>query len=52
LQDARSCATLHNLCSVVEFVSPLFSWSYELLFPQGLCFHDYLRCPPGVGVHD
>jgi len=33
------------------FVAPLFSWSYELLFPQALWFQNYLRCPPGCGVH-
>ncbi len=32
-----------------QFVAPLFSWSYELLFPQLLSFDKYLRCPPGVG---
>jgi hypothetical protein len=31
------------------FARPLFSWSYELLFPQLFCFDNYLRCPPGVG---
>src|SRR5258708_14576602 len=31
-----------------HFVRPLFSWSYELLFPQLFCFGNYLRCPPGV----
>jgi len=30
------------------FVAPLFSWSYELLFPQPLCIHNDLRCPGGV----
>jgi hypothetical protein len=25
--------------------SPLFSWSYELLFQQILSFHKHLRCP-------
>jgi hypothetical protein len=30
-----------------RFVAPLFSWSYELLFPQPLCIHNDLRCPPG-----
>src|SRR6266478_1053874 len=30
------------------FVSPLFSWSYKLLFSQPVCFDNYLRCPPGV----
>src|SRR5712671_607182 len=33
-----------------HFVAPLFSWSYELLFPQFLSFDKHLRCPPGVGV--
>src|SRR5882762_10561034 len=32
------------------FVSPLFSWSYNLLFPQPLYFDNHLRCPPGCGV--
>ena len=31
-----------------RFVAPLFSWSYELLFPQPLCIHNDLRCPRGV----
>src|SRR5712671_4759780 len=34
-----------------NFVAPLFSWSYELLFPQPLCFYNLLRCPPGGGPH-
>jgi|SRR5712672_1277569 len=33
----------------LRFVHPLFSWSYELLFPQALSFDNTLRCPPGVG---
>ena len=28
-----------------DFARPLFSWSYELLFPQPLCFDNHLRCP-------
>src|SRR6266404_5055912 len=32
------------------FARPLFSWSYELLLPQPLSFHNNLRCPPGVGA--
>ena len=28
-----------------RFAAPLFSWSYELLFPQLFCFHNHLRCP-------
>src|SRR5712672_4424825 len=32
-----------------NFVAPLFSWSYELLFPQPLYFDNLLRCPPGWG---
>jgi hypothetical protein len=28
-----------------RFASPLFSWSYKLLFPQTLCFDNHLRCP-------
>src|SRR6266481_7210382 len=32
-----------------RFVTPLFSWSYELLFPQLFYFDNDLRCPRGVG---
>ncbi len=32
-----------------NFVAPLFSWSYEFLFPQPLCFDNLLRCPPVWG---
>ena len=32
-----------------QFVAPLFSWSYKLLFPQFLSFDKHLRCPPGCG---
>ena len=28
-----------------RFVDPLFSYCYELLFPQLLCFANHLRCP-------
>ncbi len=31
-----------------HFVAPLFSWPYELLFPQTLYIQKHLRCPPGV----
>jgi hypothetical protein len=31
-----------------RFVAPLFSWSYELLFPQTLYFQKHLRCPRRV----
>ena len=34
-----------NLVNTTVLSSPLFSWSYELLFPQLLLFHNYLRCP-------
>jgi hypothetical protein len=34
---------------ITPFVCPLFSWSYELLFPQPFCFDNLLRCPPGWG---
>ncbi len=30
-----------------DFVAPLFSYSYELLFPQPLCFDNDLNCPGG-----
>jgi hypothetical protein len=46
------CPTLRRLCalrgSALSFsllASPLFSWSYELLFQQTLSFHKHLRCP-------
>jgi hypothetical protein len=32
------------------FAPPLFSWSYELLFPQPPYFQKHLRCPRGVGM--
>src|SRR6266852_5652343 len=28
-----------------QFARPLFSYSYELLFPQTLCFHNHPHCP-------
>ena len=36
--------------SAVQIARPLFSWSYELLFPQALCFDNHLNCP-GVWAH-
>jgi len=30
---------------VHRFARPLFSYCYELLFPQLLCFDNHLRCP-------
>ena len=30
---------------VHRFADPLFSYRYELLFPQLLCFDNHLRCP-------
>src|SRR5204862_6900325 len=35
--------------SAAQFARPLFSWSYKLLFPEPICFDNYLRCPPGWG---
>lgn len=32
-----------------NFARPLFSWCYELFFPQLICFQNHLRCPRGVG---
>jgi len=32
------------------FIRPLFSYCYELLFSQPLCFHNHLRCRGGVRV--
>jgi hypothetical protein len=36
----RLCITIPH-----RFANPLFSMSYELLFPQLLSFHKHLRCP-------
>ncbi len=44
-----SPATHHSL-PTAHFVTPLFSYSYELLFPQPLSFHIDLRCPGVWGV--
>ncbi len=33
-----------------NFVRPLFSYSYELLFPQPLSFHNHPHCPGVWGV--
>ena len=45
----RLCVLCDSALSfAVEFVRPLFSWSYKILFPQLSCFHNYLRCYPGV----
>src|SRR5437879_12328955 len=40
---------LHLFSQPLDFVLPLFSWSYELLFPQPLYFDNDLRCPPVWG---
>ena len=40
--------TASNPISKFPFVAPLFSWSYELLFPQTIYYQKHLRCPPGV----
>src|SRR6202040_3977611 len=36
-----------RLCVIIccQFCHPLFSRTYELLFPQLFCFHNHLRCP-------
>jgi hypothetical protein len=39
----------HLSSQPLDFVRPLFSWSYELLFPQPLYFDNDLRCTRGVG---
>jgi len=45
----RLCVLCDSALSFAfEFVRPLFSWSYKILFPQLSCFHNYLRCYPGV----
>jgi hypothetical protein len=33
---------------IVENTRPLFSYSYELLFPQASCFDIHTNCPGGV----
>ncbi len=39
-------SSLRVLCaSAAKFVRPLFSYSYELLFPQSLYFHNHPHCP-------
>ena len=49
----RALPTFLGLCFgaslLIQFALPLFSWSYELLFPQPLYFDNHLRCPRGVG---
>jgi hypothetical protein len=35
----------HNKTPHSGIFAPLFSWLYELLFPQPICFVDDLRCP-------
>src|SRR5712692_5547170 len=50
LQNTRGMgylARLLRLCTTIthRFFTPLFSWSYELLFLQPLSFHNHLRCP-------
>ncbi len=40
----------HYPLSTLFFVSPLISYSYELLFPQPLYLDNDPHCPPGVGV--
>jgi hypothetical protein len=41
-----------RLCVIVcrRFFTLVFSHSYELLFPQPLCFANHPSCPGGVGV--
>jgi len=38
--------TTHYPLSTLFFVSPLFSYSYELLFPQPLYFDNHPHCSP------
>jgi hypothetical protein len=40
--------TASNPIASSHVVAPLFSWPYELLFPQTLYIQKHLRCPPGV----
>src|SRR5580692_11697323 len=40
---------LRGFTQTFDFVRSLFSWSYELLFPQLLCFDIHLSCPEDVG---
>jgi len=35
----------------LDFARPLFSYSYELLFPQALYFDNHLNCPGVWGLH-
>src|SRR5882762_6626944 len=52
VQNTRGWGCPSAPCSSAtnQFVAPLFSWSYELLFAQPFHFEYHLRCPPGVGV--
>jgi hypothetical protein len=38
------------LCGSHDFVRPLFSYSYELLFPQFIYFDNYPNCPGVWGI--
>jgi hypothetical protein len=38
-------AHLRHCTRPLSIFTPLFSWCYELLFPQPLSFHKHLRCP-------
>ena len=49
-QRPRGCgAPVTGHLSPVTFSRPLFSYSYELLFPQPFYFHNHPYCPGGVG---
>src|SRR6266576_689328 len=51
-KQSFSCLSRSSISHTSHFVSPLFSWSYKLLFPQPLCFYEHLRCPPGCTLRD
>src|SRR5258707_15722551 len=44
------CIPIRSLDSRASIlVGPLFSYSYELLFPRPISFHNHPHCPGGVG---
>src|SRR5713226_8505716 len=50
LPHLRNQQLTTNNCKLLFLARPLFSYSYELLFPQALSFDNHPHCPGGVGV--
>src|SRR4030081_97803 len=49
LGSAKPSSSRLGAPSNSRFVTPLFSWSYHVLFPQLFYFDNHLRCLRGVG---